>query len=102
MIRWSIFAGPVTYSIQDTTCKIPMDCGKFHMALNVMLLLSTGLEVNTNDIATGKMTFHTWNSAHSVHILELLHVYCVCGDFHFFGGFIINAYPITSDSHAPR
>ena len=79
-----------------------MDCRKFHMTLNVMLLLSTGLEVNASDIATDKMTAHTWNSGHSVSILELLHIYCVCGGFHFFGGLIITAYPITSDSHAPR
>ena len=83
MIRWSIFTGPITYSIQDTICKIPMDCGKFHMTLNMMLLLSTGLEVNASDITTDKMTVRTWNSGHSVSILELLHTYCVCGGFHF-------------------
>ena len=74
MIRWLIFTGLVTYSIQDTICKTPMDCGKFHMTLNIMLLSSTGLEVNASDIATDKITVHTWNSGHDVSILELSHV----------------------------
>ena len=30
------------YSIQDSTHKIPMDCGKFQVTHDVMLLLSTG------------------------------------------------------------
>ena len=68
------------------------------MTLNVMLLLFTGLEVNAS--ATDKMTACTWINRHSISILEMSHVYCVCGGFHFFDGLIITAYPITSDSHA--
>ena len=40
-LRHSYIIKLSAYGIQDSTCKIPMDCNKFHVICDMMLLLFT-------------------------------------------------------------
>ena len=62
------------FSIQDSI-KVLMNCGKFH-------LIFLHAQVNASDITSDHIFIRPLNSGNSAGIIELSHLYIVCGGFH--------------------